>query len=103
MIKINHEEFDAFIESLYTSGMYSFPKSYRHTKPAVFALESYKRWAIGELRDFVEQRIYSRPIDSVEAFRKRMDNYACMAKTEEAKYMFSTAYDVVTDILDMML
>lgn len=100
---MNLMEFGKFIDELIGSGWYAPPYRYYGMKPEIFSMLSAKRWAILELKEFVFSHKKSRPIDSVELFRKQLDNYSCIAKNEEAKFMFSTAYDTVTNILDMLL
>lgn len=97
------KEFDEFVEELLHSGWYSTPKRYFGMEPATFSMLSFKRWALIELRDYVMSVPYKRPVDSVEVFRRQMDCFACQAKGDMEKNMFSTAYDVATDILDMLL
>lgn len=100
---MNLKEFEEFLDELLNSGWYAPPYQYYGVKPEVFTMLSAKRWAVLELKEFSRKKIGIAPVYIVEEFRQEMDKYACIAKDETAKFMFSTAYDVVTDILDMLL
>lgn len=67
---------------------------------ALFAQESYTRWAMKEIDDYLAQN-NGGSIEILEEFRKNMDYFACNARTDHAKLMFSVAYDVATNLLDM--
>lgn len=68
-----------------------------------FQEASYKRWAAREIRDYLDRHRKHEPINAVEEFRYSMDQFACSTKNPRKNFMFSVAYDVATDILDMLL
>lgn len=74
-------------------------------KQEVFQYESYAKWALDEIRLYLMTHMNSRkPIYQImEEFRYLMDSYACQSKSPETNFMFSVAYDVVTEVLDEML
>lgn len=64
-----------------------------------FALQAYNAWAFDMIKNHVSMSKKDL-IDALEDFRSMVDNFACRAKTEEARLIFASAYDVATDILD---
>lgn len=62
-----------------------------------------KNYAIHELMIYVQSHPDKDPIDSVEQFRKEMDDFVCRAKAWETKNMFSCYYDVATHVLDILI
>lgn len=74
-----------------------------------FMLYAYRNWAIDDLIERVEEEIdlpfksYFGPINFIEKYRERMDDFACKAKTEEANLLFSIAYDLGTEVLDILI
>lgn len=68
----------------------------------LFAQKSYSNWAKKEIDRYLAQN-KGDSIDAVEEFRSMMDSFACNAKTAEANFMFSVAYDVATDVLDGLI
>lgn len=63
--------------------------------------KSYRNWALMEMGLHLRKR--RNDIESVESFRKKLDDFACSAKTDQGKIMFSVAYDVVTEHLDNLI
>lgn len=99
---MDHRMFTEFIQELLNSNWY--PKPWKiGVKKEVFETESYSRWTVHELLYYDSQNLNRRPIDNVVLFRDLMDHFACVSKTDTAKFMFSVAYDTVSDILDKML
>lgn len=82
---------------------YKAPETYYGMTKARFMLSSYSTWALHELKLYAMKNTKEDPITCVENFRSMMDKLACEAKTSEANFMYSTCYDVATDVLDMML
>ena len=79
---------------------------YYRSKRSVFDLYSYSIWTLNELKDYVLFHYCHEKYDIeyyIEEFRKQMDEFACSAKTELTKYMFSLAYDETTNFLDFWL
>lgn len=101
---MDKRDFLDFLNKLAKVGWYREPTHY-DMKKTTFDFLSYKRWALFELRDYIIANLDSRmsPSELTEKFRKLLDHYACLAKNDDAKIMFSIAYDTVTDILDMIL
>lgn len=98
---MDHRMFSEFIKELLNSNWY--PKPWKYGNRDEFTTRSYKRWAVHELLYFDSTNLQRRPIDNVALFRRMMDNYACYAKSETARFLFSIAYDTVSDVLDKML
>lgn len=73
---------------------------------AIFDLYSYGIWALSELKRHVSFH-YSHGNHSIqyyiEEYRDILDDFACSAKNDLTKYMFSLAYDEVTNFLDHWL
>lgn len=63
----------------------------------------YMNWAANEIESYIDRHRNWEPINAVEEFRYMMDKLACSAKDSKKNFMFSTAYDVATDILDVLL
>lgn len=73
-------------------------------KKDVFLLQSYNRWAAKELKKYAQTQDQNEiMLYRVSNFRDKMDRFACSAKTEESKYLFSSAYDFATAVLDFIL
>ena len=77
-----------------------------------FLIYSYRRWAIKDLIETIENDIYFErhlkntgidPIYFMERYREKMDSFACLAKTEKTNLIFSVAYDLATDVLDELI
>ena len=73
----------------------------RELKKSCFKQLSYSKWAANEVLNFVKNRPRTPPVFSVETFASMMDEYACM--NQGTSYIFSIAYDIAMDILDMLL
>lgn len=82
---------------------YSEPKTYYDKKGGEFMFESYRNWAFKELMEYLAKNRSYGYQPATEKFRETMDEFACAAKTPEADFMFSTAYDVATDVLDFFI
>ena len=82
---------------------YKKPTRYYGMDRVKFQQQSYAHSAAIELRDYLDKHRTHEPIGLVEEFRYAMDNFACASKTSKQNFMFSVAYDVATDILDMLL
>lgn len=78
---------------------YRGPKSYS-VKSDAFKQQSYQSWAAVELINKL-MKDYRHPIRVVEEFKDEMDELAC-SKIKD-RFMFSVAYDVANDILDLIL
>lgn len=73
---------------------------------AIFDLYSYGIWALTELKNHVIFHYVHEVKDIVyciEEYRDMVDDFACAAKNELTKQMFSLAYDEVTNFLDLWL
>lgn len=81
-----------------------YPEPTEKIRKEEFDLLAYNHWAYKELSNYVYRRKSDiSPVSAVEEFREKMDDYACKAKTGEANFIFSVAYDVATDILDLFI
>ena len=67
-----------------------------------FEMASYRRWAIEECRRYLLQNSDWPPVIAMENFRALMDEAACEATTASQNYTFSIAYDIATEVLDMI-
>lgn len=68
-------------------------------KSVSFSLQCYNSWSFNEIKEHLHNT--DKPlIDALEEFRSKMDDFACAAKTDDARLVFAAAYDVATDILD---
>lgn len=84
--------------------LFSYPRPIDYkVSPAVFSYHSYSSWAKRELDLYILEHYWLSKEEAIESFRKEMDEYCCRAPTQNAKYMFSIAYDVATNILDRIL
>lgn len=72
--------------------------------PYYFAQASYSRWATEEIIVYILSHVNLTPLEAVEEFRNLMDDYATRDKCDKQNsYIFSVAYDVATDIYDILL
>lgn len=95
----------AFIDELYDSAWYRKPRSFgaKRMKETTLANMSYRRWALNELKMFLESCPNHEPIFLIEKYREVMDNKSCEGKTEEFRQAFGYCYDIATEVLDMLL
>lgn len=80
--------------------------NYYRCNGRTFYLYSYSIWALSELKEYVifHYTHGTRDIEyCIEDYRDMMDEFTCSAKTEITNYMFSLAYDEVTNFLDLWL
>lgn len=66
-----------------------------------FRQSSYSRWAVQELLTFVKQHKDMKPINAIELFIHKMDDYACANSNNS--YIFSVAHDIAEDVYDIFL
>ena len=71
------------------------------TKRSRFNQRAYSRWAANEVLGYVQFRKDIPPIQAVEEFMSKMDKFAC--SNPKNSYIFSVAYDVAADILDLLI
>lgn len=69
----------------------------------LFLMQSHSRAAIEELQEYVLGHPQKGLMESIEEFRQMIDDFACESTSEATNRMFSTYYDVVTDILDLVI
>lgn len=81
---------------------YQSPKTY-WMDSTKFAYRSYQKWALDEIRLYLLIRSDQNPIERIEDFRYQMDVAATRATTDSCNFMFSIAYDVASDVLDVLL
>lgn len=77
------------------------PDSYK-SRSIVFRMQSYQNWAIRELLDYLYNHGDGPIIETIEEFRAKLDTYAAKAKSEEQNFIFSSAYDAVSCVLDVL-
>lgn len=77
------------------------PTSYM-AKNVIFRMMSYQNWAVKELRDYVYQHKKDSIMDTIEDFREKLAAGASRAKNSEVNFIFCTAYDAVSCILDVL-
>lgn len=70
-------------------------------KRAYFSQRSYSIWAAEEVLRTIRKRNDVSPIYTVEEFVNRMEYFAC--KRPSTSYIFSVAYDIGVDILDILM
>lgn len=80
-----------------------YPKRYYGRKSIEFDYESYRRSALLEIKMALIREYKKDPILVVEEFRSKVDNFACKTKNGTANFMFSTYYDIATDVLDQLI
>lgn len=81
---------------------YTPPSSY-YMRDDVFMYQSHRHWAIKEIKLYFEERIDQDPLYLIENFRRMVDYYSCKTKVKELDIMYSVAYDVATDVLDVLI
>ncbi len=67
----------------------------------LFEFRSYHNWAVDELLDEIASSDKD-PMEVTTDFVNRMVGFACDARTDSAKFMFSTALDAGEWILDIL-
>ena len=66
-------------------------------------LQTINLWTLDEAFDFIDANPQMSQVDALEIFVKKMDGYACMAKTERSKMMFSAAKAYAEYLLDCFI
>jgi len=89
--------------SKYVCDVEDIPFNRYQVKKYVFLNDCYIRWAFDEIEDYLLKHDRS-PIGTdafaiLEEFANKMNDFACKAKTEDASFIFATAYDVVQDFI----
>ena len=70
-------------------------------KTAEFAYASYSLTTLIEILEYLRRSPDISPIIILEEYRDQMDDYAC--RNIIGSYMFSVAYDTVTNIIDELI
>lgn len=86
---------------LIESYIWDLPEPCSRMKKDRFAQYSYMRWAVDELYDFVEKHPDIPPLESVEMFITKMDNYIYVNKNNS--FIFSVARDIALDVFDVLM
>ena len=68
----------------------------------MFNMSSNSKWAVTEAFRFIDEHPEYSTATALEIFIKKMDDYACKARTGNSSFMFSTAKAVAEDILDTL-
>lgn len=89
------------IDSL-REGWYIPPTNY-NKKRKDFDKMSFQRTAMDEIRFYLMEHASENPVDTIEKFRRMMDEFSCRPKSDDTSFMFSVYYDVATDVLDVLL
>lgn len=66
-----------------------------------FEQRSYQKWAVDEIVRDIASSKFTSPVMVVENFIHKMDGFS--RRNYKNRIIFSIAYDVATDILDMLL
>lgn len=82
---------------------YEEPDRYYSLKRSQFRQKSLTYWAAKEVVEEVRRHPGENAINVVENFRDRMDDFCCIAKTDEAREIFATLYEVSTNALDFLI
>lgn len=86
----------------YVDATYEYPRFYDRVSHDVFKIRSINLWAVEELIDHIwnsqEPVMYA-----IMDFRDKMDIFACAAHSSESNEIFSTAFEVATDLLDFVI
>lgn len=77
-------------------------KDFTRCKRIDFEYNSYSRWALNELRQYIIKNRNKDPIDSLNEFKYKMDQFACQSKSE-ANFIFSVAYDITVFVIDELM
>lgn len=83
--------------------------SYKESIPLTssqFYYRSYCRWALDELENYIWKNKNSKNdvLYLLESYRKKMDDWSSLPnKDAETCWMFSIAYDIVTDVIDQVI
>lgn len=94
------------IESILQEWMYEWD----YSEPTIYPMkkDSFKRksldcWAAEEVFEEVKKHPKENPLEVINNLRDRADNFCCIAKTREAKELFTALYDVSTTALDFLI
>lgn len=74
----------------------------RRKDNVTFRLESYQSWAIRELLEYMYERQDQPVIETIEEFRAIMSDYGAKAHCDEQNFIFCSAYDAVSCVLDVL-
>lgn len=77
------------------------PEPRKKCKKQIFLQETYSRWAAEEILRCIQENKSRPPVAVVEEFKDRMNHYSLM--NPNSSYIFSVAYDIAMDILDIFL
>lgn len=91
--------------SSYTGDMDNMPAEYYSEKLYYFIYDAYVKWSMEMIEDYIlKSRNYvGDGLMILEELAHKMDVFACQAKTDEARIIFSTAYDVVMDFIGFVI
>lgn len=78
------------------------PSQYYSMKRSRFKEKSLRHWAAKEIIEEVKRHPEENPINVLDRFQERMFNFCCMAKTEEANYIFGILFDTTTNAIDYL-
>lgn len=73
---------------------YPFPRD-------LFAQRSYQKWAVDEIIKSIEESKSIPPITVLDDFIRKMNDFAC--RGGEGGFIFSVAYDIAIEILNIVI
>lgn len=80
--------------------IYELEEHSSSTKKSMIMQNSYSKWAAHEVLRYVKLRSDILPIQAIEVFMDKMNNFACVNRKNS--YIFSVAYDIAADILNYL-
>lgn len=94
----------SLIDELLDSGWYARPKkTIERKKNTTIISQSYRRFALMNLQEFLQSCPDSDPIMLIGKYREAMSRQSCANKTEEYRYVFAQLYEVATEVLDLLI
>lgn len=82
---------------------YNEPENYHLIGRSEFRKRSHNAWAAEEIMREIKKYPGKDPIDTLERFRGRVDDLCCIAKTDRAKDLLITLYEVTTNALEYLV
>lgn len=89
--------------SKYVEDLEDIPVDRYKMKKYIYLNHCYVLWAFDEIEQYLmvheKTPVGTDAFAILEEFANKMDLFACQAKTDDARFIFSTAYDVVEDFI----
>lgn len=100
---LNYQDIITIIDDM-RRYVYPPPRKRGSKKHAEFCYQSHCHWALTELRSYLYLHKREKRAELlIEDFRYKMDCFACESDSPETNFMFSAAYDAVTEVIDEIL